>query len=81
MKAVKEKNTNLHLFQTSWLHDHSLYMAALKMGRCFTIFVANERSQIHLDQQAVNIFEHQFFRGILKIGRITKMNHNCTERD
>ena len=60
MKAVKEKQQmrghSRHGCSTT--HGHTL-----KMERCFAIFVANRRRQIHLDQQAAQISEHQLFRG------------------
>ena len=61
------------------MHGHSRHVGcstthgyALKMEQCFASFVANRRRQIHLDQQAAQISEHQLFRGT-KIARIIKM--------
>ena len=55
MKAVKEKQQmrghSRHGCSTT--HGHTL-----KMERCFAIFVANRRRQIHLDQLAVQISGH-----------------------
>ena len=70
MKAVKEKLQ---------MRGHSRHVGCstthgytLEMERCFAIFVANRRKQIRLDQQAVQISEHQLFRGT-KIASIMQM--------
>ena len=74
MKAVKEKQRmrghSRHL-GSSTTHGY-----ALKMWRCFAIFVANRRRQIHLDQQAVQISGHD---QLLRAGR--KRIIQFTEKD
>ena len=69
-ESSERKTTSARSFQTRWLRDHTYHGCALKMERCFAIFAANRRRQIHLDQQAVQISEHELFRGI-KIARIS----------
>ena len=61
MKAVKEKlQVRGHFRHVGCATTHGW---ALKMKRCFAIFAGNRRRQIHLDQQAVQISEHQLFSG------------------